>query len=597
MKKSLKLLSLILILLTISFGWQKNVWAAKKTWGSYTAATKVAEGATQRSKTVVAKDTSDKFGVVLYISDMGYQNPLYYTHTIDGKPAFCLDAPLTSKSTMYAERFLFTDVTTLGPTTPGTHWDVADYALMYLLKDATIDSSDYVNRSLAIRGIAATFGMLDTPSTLKSKRKSGDLAKELLRACYNNVNNWLHYDASLRSTYEELNSLVGGLKTNAYGDQYKTCKSEDDYCWNDYVWVNASDHNQVVSGAKSYYASALTAALEYAKKAKNGGKMEVKAEPATSTGTKATPFEDSNGTMLFQRVEHKLTLKGLDPDNDKLKFALKDLTYDGGAKEYGASEEPSIVKIDVGGTAVCDKTASEPSSENCNSEWLGEDKNLLKAAGVTITEEMTITITIEFKGYKSLNDGVTLDKLLCDKQPMKYTLNYVYSAGDDSSSTNEFSDDIGIVWRSTDDTVGGAGDYESAKNSRQRFLTYHPDAKTDEDSDKDGEDYTGSLTGEINLTGDCAECEELAEDCVGGDTEACDDLKDAQKDGECPDCIVWEALCKISDDPENDENCKNFKDEDNGCCTDLVNECDEDPESDACDDLHIDSKRYGIKQI
>ncbi len=522
MKKGLKFLSLLLILVTISFGGLNEAKAEipRTELGITATGYKVLNGATIRNKSSKPNQKLSDIGVSLKTpKDTVY--PTYYIHTMNGKALYCLDAPLSSFNELYAGRFLFTDQYTLDDVKPGGWNDAGDYALTYILKNGPsgTDLKSYFVTSLAVRSMSAIFGYLQRADVADGDKLSGNYVRYQEKAYYGQAYKWITGDASIKASFDTIAKVIN--KSN-----FNNGSSGAGYEW----------QGSPVDEAKSLFAAALAATAEYIQNAGTSGDIkDVKAVPGSDADIKEEIVAE--GTKVSRLVTHTATLKGFKKTEDKTpEFVISEIAYDGGAAAYGASSEPIIVSIKIGDNVLCE----DENGDACKS-FIG--KNLLES--IELTDEMQLTIVVKMEGYKTVNAGYNLPVLKCGKQPMEYTIKYNYKTIGESN--NDLKDQLVVVWRSTGND--NSGDYQG-KNDRQRFLNLEGIREIDEDEDsKEGE----FKSGKIHLIDDCS-CEDLKNACIATgnlNSDECQEFKEA----DCGECSWLETVCEINpSDPQcNDD--------------------------------------------
>ncbi len=528
MKNINKKLIVIILMAVLSFAGMQNVFAVKLTKENITATgMKYESGVSSTMPKSSAHFDTDDIGAWYVDKTSGTKTSYngYYVHYSGNLLIYCLDATLVSTSKLYAGRFLFTGQEDLKPVAPKSGYFVADYMLMSALTkgaDANIDAiksgnseayKTYFYKSTAIRVINAAFRWLNVGfdnSNLSVKQKNA------LQHSYDGLlYKWLvdtkgsDYDAQMAENYKFIRGETGNSTESL---------TEIETKGKNYGWECSDGTASCLAPAKNIVKTALEDAAQYLKGLENAPELE---QSKAVADLNATETVVGGQTVLSKNSTHTLIFKNVDTISEP-SFVIKNITYADTLDKYGVNAQPTITKITIDGSVICDG--------NCSSS-IG--KNLF--AGRSFTSQTTVEIVANFTGI----DG----KIKCGNQPMKYNINYSTNV---LTTTNEFSNDLAVVWRN-----------QNNPSSKQRFMAY----KGKTTSQPTEQDY--SVSGEIALISVCTcedlerACEEEIKDTNSVTGPACQDLKESNcgcsyLDVVCenfpnnPDCDKRAELCEVT---------------------------------------------------
>lgn len=558
MKKLFNKICLFLLVMTMSFAGMQSVLAVQLTKLGYTATgLEYINGVSTVKEKKATTFNTEEIGITTsaVARKNGVPNPSgknsyktqtdseYYLHkTSDGMYLYCLDALLSSSTTLYVGRFFFTNQETLKPYKTAED-NLFDFMVLYVLKNGQ-DSDDklvYFNKSTAVRIITTLFGWLKTDGTIPSDDfPTGGKGASYLRGAYDGMLlRWVLNDQSY------FDSVYGDKRSYSTSDYYDAELAEAyNYLVSSGISKTMKDINKLktygagyglectnggtacLATAKQLVKDSFKAAVEYVK----GGLQSSEIKEEHSVDLSPTTTSVGSKTIISKNVNHTLTLANVNNVTNP-SFKITDIAFKEDLEKYGADKQPEIVKITIDDVNVCGN------ANDCKS-FIG--KNLLE--GRTFTDTTIIKIVVNVSGYQG--------ELKCGNQPMAYEVKYTTNVGE---TNNPLADEVGIVWRNIEDTKNANGQ-KDADQSRQRFLSY---VGKDDKTGTDPGEMSGSFEAEVTLVDACT-CEDLERECreeaaANGNSfsgPACQDLKNS----DCGDCTWWDLVCDINpNDPECNE--------------------------------------------
>jgi len=384
---------------------------------------------------------------------------------------FCLDAGFSGSSLNYADRFLL-HTYSRGKT------QAMDHALMAILTSGSItntSASDAFAKQLAIRAILIAFG------------NSKGTGNSSYYAAIGTLNRWLD-DVTVSSIYGNVGySLTSQSTLKTYSDYYF--------------------EGSAVDSAKSYFVTGLAAAQAYAASEDvTVGIKDVESDPV-----KKEEVKDYNGTLVKVDVHHKLEVKGFDKQDEKASIKITGLDYAEG-KEYEGILKFYISEIKVGNNTLTFNSKEQSEAALYDKNWL---KDLFP--NVDFKQKVDVYITVHIEGYKSLNNGINIEKLKCGQQPFEYAINGTYK----TSVSGAFGDYLGIVWWPN-------------TSAEQRFISAEEAVPTDE---------KWSSPKKVELIEAC-DCQSLVDACVATRNRYSDECRDLWN-SDCGECFILDAQCKL----------------------------------------------------
>ncbi len=513
MKKILRYASLVIIAITLTFGFDLSVSAADCNGESSTTCRVGERGVIRTGGGGYSKNatptTRSKAGDAYYSS---YNSPATYNKKISKSAKFnfytdenskvstpamwCIDAQYQGGRNLRAERFLVDSKNSVGV-------NAFDYAILYIVTGggnspmssvSSSNMSEYLARNIAARAVTYTFGFYNTAH---EKYQNTFFANLSLAYTWNKENPDL------------INNLVAAF--TAVGAKFNGNKVPNH--------PGYSFSGSTVERAKTLYIGALQAATEFVKDYKNVAKV---VEDSIVAGDIETNEEITDGVFLQKDVVHTIKVSGISKGNGN-KFVINGLQFENNTVYKGLTSY--ISKITVNGDSICS------SQSECNGV---KGRNL--ADTYDMTEETVIEITAHFEGYKTVNEGVEKDVLKCGQSPIRYYIDGIYAVKKDDLTTKY----LGTVWY-------------SGEKEKQRYIGV--ERISSDSSDKS----FGFKINETYLIDACS-CSDLKDACIAEyektgtlDNEACKDLEEAN----CG-CSWLDVVCDYSTNPEEqDEACKN----------------------------------------
>lgn len=518
MKKFLKRFYIIVFVSVALFSNVNSVEAVAVTKGDITAT-----GMEYGSDSTSGSKTNEHYnlntvpsGAVLNADGTKREGLKYNKHTINGQTAYCLDASLGSTKDVYAGRFLFTDQDTVQDLNPNDKIYVYDLAITSSFSGSY---ADYFQQSLAIRAISATFGNLNWGGQDEGDGLTYNYVQDQYKAFYGTAYKWIQEDPEIAQYINVIKGVDSGVGSNLSS-------------YSNYYWEGNLD------GAKNAFKTAMKAAAEHVSNLGNNATLEVNPDSVPSN---LTETEDANGNLLEKSNMHVGTInRPLGSADDKATLIIHGVELDKNIKGVKL-----ITTVTIGGNVVC----------SGETECFG--KNLLE--GVTDTGAVPWSVKVEAKGYKTVNEGSSEEKLSCEDQKMHYVVKYTYGGGAFDGQRSDLENNLGVVWRNQ----------KNAKD-KQRFITdqgeYTPNG-SDEPKMNDG-----TIEGDIALLEDC-DCDSLKEKCIEtGDpnSQECKDYLDI-----CDGCDALDVVCTMDKEQGNNDSeaCKKYVEENCATCEELFNAC------------------------
>lgn len=432
---------------------------------------------------------------------------LYHHSGSRGGILYCLDSDALGLNSLYARRFLSTELGADGKPTEGNAYDTAILSVLINGERSSKTSDKYLSTSIAIRCLTALWGY--------TKVGKSDLFETYLGQAYA----WINGYAENKSSYDILSKNVG-LNRLSVLKQYEKFTFQP-------LWhsdTNSADTRAVaiINEARELFTQALADAADYATSA-NQPSIEYTTTPGIPEKEETTV-----GKYVTSQTTYNFTLKNFTNDG-KAFFTISSLAYNEDLKTLGVNTQPSIVSIKVNGKSYTDIYNFKPGD------------NILQILSPSeITNEIKIEVVIEFGGFESVEEAYQnlYETLNCGQQPMNYTLKYLYK---DTNLSAKFSNYVGVVWDATKKSA-------QSNNNYQRFVEVY-----ELGNDNKEEEVEGKIEGTIQLI-DACDCDDLIEACIETDNWYSDECQ-AVLDEECGECAELKISCEVLDD---DEACKQY---------------------------------------